>query len=495
VFSLAQSREARRQRDEALFQARRAKAQQEFQTLLLSSAGAKPLTAREILDRGRTLMQQEWIGEPRFSSSILLSLADLYHQLGDDLTGAQLLGEADSLARQARAADMLVPVLCAQALNVHSRDSTIRALALLDSARQLFPRADRSDVAGCLSVEATIAHQTGRTDTAVVLGRSAVALMTSMGDTTSMRYMAILNILANALENGGRGREAITAYQNIGEMLTRSGRRHALICNVILNNIGIALSNLGEMNQADSILRQTVAEFQQSDRTGFVHPAILVNYNRTLLFLRRLDSAAFWYQQMVSQAEARKDIEMQQTGHYGLTRVEALRGRLTEAERHARMAKQFGAMLERPRHTDDLVLAGLLATARGDPASGLAHIEAALQQEGYAEGKRPYSMRVELVLAAEAALALRNSIKATEYARAARRMTELDSLTSTRSAYVGEAALLEARGLLLAGDSSDARDLLQQANVALSFGAGASHPRTRQARALMDSLGLGVPDQ
>jgi serine/threonine-protein kinase len=482
--------EARRQRDEALFQARRAKAQVEFQTLLLSSLGETPLTSREILDRGWELLQREWVGEPRFASSIMLTMASHYQTLGDHAKEAELLIKAESLALAAGAVDMVVPVRCARADNIHMRDSTVRALALLDSTRPLFSQAARSDVAGCLLVEAAMAYHTNRdrADTAVILGRRALGLLDSLGDTTGMQYIGALNIVANALENAGRGREAIAAYEHINDVLERSGRLQSVTHNVIRNNIGIALSNLGEMRAAEPVLRRTVEEFERSDTTGFVHPAIVINYARTLLFLRKLDSAAVWYGHLASVAADQGQVEMQQTGHYGLALVEAMRGRLPQAARHAAETKRLGAVLEQPRLTDDLVLAGVIASAGGDAPAGLANLESALRRRGYDEGKRPYLARAELVFASEAALLVGNSAKAIEYARAARGIADVDSLTDTRSAYVGEASLLEARGLLAAGDTAGARDRAAQALTALTNGAGADDPRAVEARALLDGF-------
>lgn len=488
IITAGQVVEARRQRDEAMFQARRAKAQVEFQSLLVSSLGDKPLTAREILDRGRVLLEREWVGEPRFTSSITLSLAQHYQMLGDEQKEAELLARAESLALAVGAVDMLVPVRCALADNAQMRDSTARAMALLESTRPLLGQADRSDIAGCLQVEADIAYMTGRTDSAVILGRRAIGLLDSLGDTTGMHYISALNSLANALENSGRGREAIAAYRHINDVLERSGRRESMTHNVISNNIGIALSNLGEMTAAEPVLRRTVREFQHSDTTGFVHPAILINYIRTLLFLRRLDSAVVWGEHLVAGAASHGDVGMQQTGHYFLTLAEAMRGRAPQAARHAQATGKFGASLEQPRLIDDLALAGVVAAAGDDPATGLIRLESALRERGYHEGKRPYPMRAELVFAAQAALAVGDAARTIEYAGAARGIADVDSLTATRSAYVGEAALLEAHGLLLAGDSAAARLRAAEALTALSYGAGAAHPRTLEARALLDAF-------
>ena len=490
LVTTGQMVEARRQRDEAVFQGRRAQAQVEFQTLLLSSLGEKPLTTREILDRGWELLQREWVGEPRFASSIVLTMASHYQTLGDHVKEAELLAQAESLALEAGASDMVVPVRCARADNIHMRDSTVHAMALLDSTRPLFAGAARSDVAGCLLVEASMAYHTsrGRADSAVILGERALSLMDSLGDTTGARYIDALTVLGNALENAGRGREAVAAYDHINSVLDRSGRQESVTHNVISNNIGIALSNLGEMQAAEPVLRRTVREFQGSDTTGFVHPAIVINYARTLLFLRKLDSAAVWYELLASQAAAQGQADLQQTGHYGLALVEALRGRLVGATWHAGQARRYGAVLEQPRKVDDLVLAGVIATAGGDAGAGLASLEAALHRRGYREGKRPYQARAELVFAAEAALVVGDAAKAVEYARAARVMADVDSLTGRRSAYVGEASLLEARGLLGTGDSVSARDRAAVALSALTAGAGAHDPRAIEARALLDAF-------
>ena len=97
-------------------------------------------------------------------------------------------------------------------------------------------------------------------------------------------------------------------------------------------------------------------------------------------------------------------------------------------------------------------------------------------------------MRPMLILAAEAALDAGAAGEALEYARAARGIAASDSLTETRSAYVGEARLLEGRALLATGDSAGARAALARAVVALSAGAGAGHARTVEARTLQNAL-------
>jgi hypothetical protein len=93
-----------------------------------------------------------------------------------------------------------------------------------------------------------------------------------------------------------------------------------------------------------------------------------------------------------------------------------------------------------------------------------------------------------VLLTAETALALRGLDEALKLAREAREIAALDSLADTRSAYVGEARLVEARVQLAKGDTAGARAALALALPGLRAGAGDEHPRTRQAERLLASL-------
>lgn len=97
-------------------------------------------------------------------------------------------------------------------------------------------------------------------------------------------------------------------------------------------------------------------------------------------------------------------------------------------------------------------------------------------------------MRSVLIRAAEVALAARAPAEAIDYARAAHQIATSDSLTETRSAYVGEAELMEGRGMLAKGDTAGARAALTRALTALQAGAGASHPRSREAEGLLAQI-------
>jgi tetratricopeptide (TPR) repeat protein len=324
-----------------------------------------------------------------------------------------------------------------------------------------------------------------RFDTAVAVGRQAAELLERSGDTTGMAYIGVLNTEANALENQKKRREALAIYDRITSVMDRTGRSQAMARNVIRNNIGIALSNLGEMTDAEPVLRETVATFQRSSPNGFVHPAILINFCRTVLFLQELDTAATWYSRLYKQSVAAKDANMESEGATGMARVELARSRPDEVARWVQLARQAYARRSPPKSngTDDIEAA--LAHLRGDLTRASTMFDTTLRRMGYETGKRTYQMRGVLVAAAENALDARQPAKALEYARAAHEIAHSDSLSETRSAYVGEARVLEGRALLASGDTAAARSALAAAVTALRAGVGPTHARTRDAEALL----------
>ena len=133
-------------------------------------------------------------------------------------------------------------------------------------------------------------------------------------------------------------------------------------------------------------------------------------------------------------------------------------------------------------------LEGWLAAARGDSAGANRVFTQALTGMGYLQGKREFHMRRVLTRAADAALLAHDPVKAAAYARAAAEMATSDSLSETRSAYVGEARLLEGKALLAQGDTASARVVLARGVSALRAGAGPEHPLVRAGEGLLASL-------
>ena len=487
VISLAQSREARRQRDAAVYAQQQADAEVEFEHLLLAGIGTGRVTMREILDQGTVLLSREYTREPRVAANIALTLGRRYGNLGLRDREIAMFIRAESLAVAGGAPNVLLLSRCNRALALQQQDHGAQAAALLDSIRLPLAAAAPVDAARCLQSIAELEIRAGRFDSAAAIGKRSVGIMDSLGRQTGTSYVDALSTVANALENLNRGREALAIYERIAAVLDSTGRDKTIDRNVIRNNIGIAYADLGEMTTALPILQQTVEEFLGTNTSGYVHPAILINYCRTALYLRELDSAGTWYERLFRESVPSNDPAMED-GAYGMAEVELARGRLTEAEHWIAEEKRVSARLSSPRPVNGLILDAALMHARGHPAAALPMYRQALHLMGYDDGKRRLQMRAPLIRAAEAALDANAPGEALGYARAAREVVRPDSLAETRSAYVGEARLMEGRALLAMGDTAGARASLARAVVALRTGAGAGYPRTREAESALGEL-------
>lgn len=488
AISVDRMREARRQRDASVYQKKRADGEVEFQHLLVSTIGSEHVTMREIVDQGTRLLEREYSDDPDVAASIALALSQQYEMLGELDRQGELLRRAEFLAERGGATDLVVRSRCIQAVNLRMRNRPEEAAALLDRIQPDLAAVGPDVQAECLHHQAEGEIRAGHFESAAKLASCSAALAETAGWPNEIRYLDVLNTRANALENLKRRREALEIYQRIADLLDSSGRGKTMFRNVVRNNIGIALSNLGEMTQAAPILQETLEEHRRSDPSGDVHPAILINYCRTMLFLRRLDDAGVWYERLYRRSTATSDPNMQDDGAFGMAEVELLRGRLDEAAHWIAEERRVQARLAEPRPANGPFLEGALARVQGDLERGRASLRRALTAMGYDRGERTYPMRAVLIHGAEAALDANVPAEALEYARAAHGIAASDPLTETRSAYVGEADLLEGRALLADGDVSGARAALSRARTALIAGAGDSHPRVRETEAVLARL-------
>ena len=370
---------------------------------MLSSMGPERVTMREILDQGSVLLQHEYSAEAPLAASIALSLATAYQELGEPDRQLDLLTRAEASARAAGQADIVLVSRCGRAANLADRDSTAHATALADSVRPGIGHAAPRYAAACLSDLAQIEFRNARFDSTAALSRRAAAILEGAGAVAGMDYISVLNTEANALENLKRRREALAIYERLANVMDSSGRGQTSARNIIRNNIGIALSNLGEMRAAGPVLQETLETFRRGDPGGNVHPAILINYCRTVLFLHRLDAAAEWYERLYTQSSARKDVQMEGDGAHGMAEVALARGQLNEAARWIEVERRVLLGASGPRPGTSIALDAALAQARGDREKAGTTFSEALRQLGYFDGRRTYQMRSVLVRAAEAA--------------------------------------------------------------------------------------------
>ncbi|MEP6689982.1 MAG: serine/threonine-protein kinase [Gemmatimonadaceae bacterium] len=492
LFSVSQMREARRQRDAVAYARKRAEAQLEFQSLLMSQAGDAPITMREILDRGRTMLERQYAGDPGVLATALIELSARYGELDESKIRGALLARAESIAGRDHR-ELLLEIRCdmaqverTQGRYKEARKTLVEVEALLRASPD--PRVE----AVCLESRAELEIENGSARLAEDAAARAIAIREKLGQTRDAFSVDLLGTLAMAVQQGGRPRDAIAIYRHAGALMDSSARSDLMSHAIMMHNMALTLITVGETADAETMLHDVLERAARSDPKGRIPQQPLIHYAHTALFNLRLDSAEKYFSMLARQAVEERNKYWEGRALFGLLQAQVRQGERAAARR---TATRFRQISDNPdlEHTDDQVVDvrmvdAWLALSNGDTAAAHDAVMHVVRSSRYVNGKRRKRLRAALILGAETALALERPAVALELAGEARATAMADSLADTRSAYVGEARLLEGRAQLASGDTAAARATLGRAVVALRVGAGAAHPRTRQADSLVAAL-------
>jgi hypothetical protein len=483
-----------RQRDAALYESQRANAQSEFQSQLMSQVGDQPITMREILDRSRGALEREYSGNSRVLTPILLQLSARYAELGDSKIRGALLVRAESLATAAGDRGQLIEARCDMVDNLRTDGKYKDAQQLMDSTEAMLratpsPRAE----VGCLQALTDLENETGPNhDRGIPAIRRAIFIRDSLGETGDMAYVGLFSSLAAAQDEHGQPRDAIVTFRNAMGILDRTGRGETMTRAILQHDYGVSLMTLGEIASGEAALYGMMAQLQRSDPTNPLPTQPLIHYAHAALFEHHSDSAAKYFALLAGQSARQHNAYWEGRALFGLAQAQMQLGDVSGAQRTTarfhQMATHFTTWATDDQITDARMLDAMLALAKGDTMGAHALVVQVLRSNGYFNGTRRKIFRAALITAAETGLALGHPAEALGYVRDVHAKAAVDSLAETRSAYVGEARLIEARALLASGDTSKARASIALSVIALRNGAGAAHPRTREAELVSAAL-------
>ena len=492
-FSVRQMREARRQRDRAVYASQRTDAQAEFASLLMSQVGERPITMREIVDRARLVLERQYARDPRLLAPILVQLSARYADLGDSRIRGSLLARAESLALGARDAEQLVEVRCTIADNLRTEGRYPEARVLLQRTDSMLqetpsPRAE----AVCRAARAELENETGHADRGAPAIHRAIAIRDSLGETHDAFYVGLLASLASTQHHQGDHRGAIASYAHAIEVLEGSGRGETMDRAIFQHDLALSIVALGETAESERLLHGVLERIVRTDPTGNLPNQPLIHYAQSALYQGHADSASKYFAMLASQAERERNEYWMGRSLFGLALAQLDLGRLADARRTRERLHAIAAS-PKLRSTDDHIvderlIDARLALATGDAATAHDLTTRTLRDRGYFEGKRTSVMFSTLILAAETATASGRPEDGRAFAQSARQLATVDSLADTRSAFVGVARVVEARAQLAGGDTTAARASLVRAAGALRIGAGVHHARTLEAEAMLRTL-------
>jgi serine/threonine-protein kinase len=489
VFSVRQMREAQHQRDAAIEAKKRADAQSDLQTLLMSQVGEQPLTMREILDRARVVLERRYTAEPRFLSTMLLQLSENYEKLGDSEIRGTLIARAESVAVANGNREQMSSIRCHLADNQRSMgeyDAARRTLRGADSLLRAMPDPDAE--ATCLVAFAVLDNEVGDGEQGLPAMRRALFILDSLGEVGNLDYDGLLATFAGSLDRQGHHRAADSVYLRSIFLMDSAGNGETMDRAIVEHDLAVSLAHLGETAEAERLLQDVLTRIARSDPTAHLPSQPLIHYAQTAYDNGKSDSAVKYFTILAAQATQEGNGYWQGRALFGLAQAQLQLGELAAARKTTARFRSLGSNVKLTNTDDHIVdariLEARLALASGDSATAYARTGEVLRDRGYFDGERRSTFRAALMLASAAALGAHETERALALARDARGTAMLDTLADSRSAYVGAARLAEGRALLVRGDSAGARAMLDQARVALSWGGGPKHPLAREAEAI-----------
>jgi non-specific serine/threonine protein kinase/serine/threonine-protein kinase len=228
-----------------------------------SEARGNTITAREILDRGSSKIEQELKDQPRVQARLMLTMGAVYRTLGlhDE---AQPLLESSLAARRRLLGDVHPETLD----SIRETGFLFQRQGNFDDARLYYDEAlekrrrvlvdDHSDTLQSVNDIGVLLQRQGRTAEAETHLREALeGRRRVLGDDDGATITSIINF-AHALHDQGRLEEAEPYYLEALERSRRVlGEDHGETLRVI-NNLALLYQARGQMEQAESYARQSI---------------------------------------------------------------------------------------------------------------------------------------------------------------------------------------------------------------------------------------------
>jgi len=491
VLTTLQSIEARRQRDAALYQSRRAEFQARFAYQIMSEVGSdgRPITIRQLMEKGIDLLDKSYGDDPRFVIGMLINMSGRYMDLGDTNGEHAALVKAERLARQVGDPDLIARVQCntvetelALGRPQDARERMSDGLSYLAKVRD--PSYDRKTECGL--AQARLLWSEGKLPEAIEAATKVAGIIEAAQKTDDdLAYQSVTSMLEVMLGQEGRRREAREWNARAIGALERSGREATMSMSNARHNQATHFYNGGEVRAAFEQERALVEQLAAQQGIDSV-PAPFGN--RLGVYQTRIegsDAAFVWLDRAVATASSLNN-RLDRIGAYlGRAQGHVFLGRLDGVEQDLAAAERLAQ--DNPGENRDYMRAvrfirAQMQFARAEYAAVVQEIDAILADVDYPRRRVASRLAPMLILKARAELALGRKEAALATARDALSIAEGVATKPDESADVGGALMVMAQSQRAAGDIAGARASAQRAALSLAGGLGPDHPETKAAR-------------
>jgi serine/threonine protein kinase len=498
IITTAQMHEARVQRDDALFQSRRAESANEFMNALLQTDGGSGPVARTHEDRlklGVELLEKQYAGDPRFAGRMLVQLGKQFRGLTETKTAVEVFERAYQLGAKTGDAELMAVARCASSDAQLSARAGGNAAEQLAEAGALLARIGGGSVltqADCLQAEGGLAKRERDFAKAILRFQQAQRILESSGNTHRAIYASILTDLGGIYIERERLAEAVQMADLVMATHERFGRGGTTAHLTAMQNRVTALASMGEIREAlaqRAAISERLRVLETPGKEPLYYP---INYAG---MLTRGGKPVQALQELSGVVERARDAgnPMWQIGalnaaaaaHLALHDLPPAEAAMTQA------VQVLGTMQSDNRELRLRVdrIAAMLDLERGDAAGAGARIASMLAAVDYPKVKPSRATYFVLLTAADVALADKRAADAQDMAGAALATAEAVERGPDTSADVGDALLRLARAKVALGKRGEARALLERAGHCLANGYGKDHPMTRQAHTELAALG------
>lgn len=485
--------DARRQRDQAQFESRRAEMVSDFMgTLLMSDGGPdRPaLTRSDRVERGVELLEKQYQSDPRFLGLMLVQLANQYRGLVQTRRADEIYTRAYEIGQRIDDAELMATAQCSQAYGDALSAIDKGVAERVREAGLLMQRLDAPSAtirATCLLASAQLEIMASRPQAAESLLRQAMQAIEAEGSEHRPIYVKAITDLGGVYLSNNQPAAALRTAELAGEVHERNGRGDTSARVVSRQNAAISLSAMGEtrlaLEQYEIVLRRT----RELEPQGHEPTYYAVNYGSMLISMRRPQEALAVIEPALQRARTAGSPKgmVQALRNYGAALL-AL-GRSDEAAAAAEEAAQVAAKMDRNSQALIENLRTEIALERSDLNAARASSQAALNLAGYDTEHAERQLNRALLLAAGVTLRTGDLADAETYAQAALRRTDAVARGPETSADVGEALLLLAKVRIAQGKTTEAKPLLTRAARCLENALDQQHPLAVEARQLLSA--------
>ncbi|MFT3953246.1 MAG: protein kinase [Piscinibacter sp.] len=444
-----QAVEARRERDEALYQARRAQAHSDLSRMALETTGAadQPVTRREVLLRSFELVEKRFGADPRVAVSLLFPIAGRFAAMGDGEMDQRVMQHAEKIALASGDPQLIGHVSCNLVDTELDRGRPQLAREQARRGREALARVERPPIGSridCLRAEADLAQADGDLPRAIERFAAAATLVEAEGQLDGGLYGSIVMHGAVLRAEAGQFADAYTMQRWLAETNRRVGRVDALLDLQNRRGMALTLTGWGELDEAHTLLEGVAARLRD-DAAGTLLPAWL-ELPRARLLARRgdADGAAQRLRALAETARQRASLRNALAAEVALLEVWVGARRWDEAQ--ALLARLETETLRPPWRSTPATLRAAIALGHGREAEARATITAELKRLGHPQAAPSPALLQALQVAVRAERAGGDTARAGMLAQQALEMAQRLARDPARSADVAEARKLVAGG-------------------------------------------------